>query len=41
MGGENLKGLPEGVGIESVKGLKERDPAKARAVTISGEVTKA
>lgn len=40
-GGENLKGVPEGVGMESVRGLKEREPAKESAVTMSGEATKA
>jgi hypothetical protein len=40
-GGENLNGVPEGVGSESVRGLKESEPAKERAVTISGEATKA
>jgi len=36
-----LNGVPEGVGSESVRGLKESEPAKERAVTISGEATKA
>lgn len=40
-GGENLNGVPEGVGSESVRGLKESEPAKERAVTISGEATNA
>lgn len=40
VGRENLKGLPPGVGIESVAGLKSRDPENAKAVAISGEVMK-
>ena len=36
-----MNGVPEGVGSESVRGLKESEPAKERAVTISGEATKA
>src|SRR6266511_3099538 len=41
LGASNLNFLPSGVGRESVSGLKEREPPKARAVTISGEVTNA
>ena len=37
----NLKGLPSAPMRESVSGLKLRSPAKAIAVTMSGEATKA
>ena len=39
-GGENLKLLPEGRGIESVTGLNESLPENAIAVTIVGEARK-
>jgi hypothetical protein len=35
-----LKWAPEGVGIESVAGLKFNDPENAKAAAISGEVIK-
>src|ERR1700722_5398041 len=41
VGSENLKGLPFEPWRVSIKGLKVRFPAKAIAVTISGEATKA
>lgn len=37
---ENLKGVPLGVKIESVVGLKSREPENAKAIAISGEVMK-
>lgn len=37
----NLNCLPSEPARESVRGLKVRSPAKAKAVTISGEATKA
>lgn len=40
VGGENLNGFPEEVVIVSVRGLNEREPPKAMAVTISGEARK-
>ena len=40
-GSENLKGLPSEPDSVSVNGLKRRSPAKAKAVTMSGEATKA
>ena len=40
-GSENLNVFPSEPVKLSVKGLKESDPAKAIAVTISGEATKA
>lgn len=36
----NLNNSPFALGIESVAGLKERDPENAKAVASSGEVTK-
>jgi hypothetical protein len=36
-----LNGVPEGVGRVSVRGLKDSEPANERAVTMSGEATKA
>lgn len=41
VGSENLNDLPSAPMRESVRGLKERDPAKAIAVTTSGDATKA
>ena len=40
-GGENLNGVPEGVGNESVSGLNESEPANESAVTMSGDATNA
>jgi len=40
VGASNLNCLPSGVGSVSVRGLKDSEPPKARAVTISGEATK-
>ena len=39
-GGEKVKDLPEGKGIESVMGLKESFPENAMAVTTIGEARK-
>ena len=39
-GTENLNIVPVGVVIESVAGLKSREPENAKAVAISGEVMK-
>lgn len=41
VGSVNLKGLPSEPVSVSVKGLNRRSPAKARAVTSSGEATNA